>query len=207
MRTSILATAIAASLSTFALAADPIYVLRPPTVPSAAKVLPQDAFGASAPTAPTAPSAPGTPSTPGNSDDPDVLLFQSPEWVYAFENFKYQYVTFSQPPTIKASVSLSKDDGYYYKFPSGADICYTGRIDSLFGTRLGSLENGHYVTHINPQGTFDLYTIDPKKVGTYRVLITCQGPGIWDTKTNAPPITPPFYWFGSFQRIELRVTE
>ncbi|TLX16938.1 hypothetical protein [Rhizobium sp. MHM7A] len=199
LKTILLASAsLAVVTSVFA---EPIYVLRPPTVPSSAKVLPLDAFSSD----PQPPSE-GT-DTPSTSD-PDVLVYEASEWDYHWENFENNYVTFRQPAPISATISLSKDDGYYYFIPSEADNCWDSGgpngLNVLHRSRLGSLEDGKYVTHVNSEERFELITLDPKIVGTYHFLVKCEGPHMWDPEKNAPTEKPPFVYFGSFQRVTVR---
>ncbi len=161
MRKFMLATTIAASLSTGALAADPIYVLRPPTVPSAAKVLPQDAFGA-APSTPSNPTTPTIPSEPAAGAD------------YISQGYAY-YRTIPGIPAYTATISLAKDTWYRLPRPAPAEapVCHIQNSEPVVDLPFW---NG---------GSLNYITIWPKKTGHYQLAIYCTQ--IYDPKATEPP--------------------
>lgn len=195
MRKTILASAIFAVFATSALASDVIYVVRPPSVATNAKVLPQNAFGGG--------STPSQPSNPGSGVNPDTVVFQSPYWSWDLNTDNANYVTFSHPDDALASASLASGNGYLHPVPSAAGGCFLlGSYDlSLITNRLGSVKNGAFVADINDQYKYEVMKLAPKKVGTYRLVVRCEGMDIAGA-TKAPWMT-----YGQYQRVTLRVTD
>lgn len=139
------AAATAGAIASSAFAGEPIFVLRPPTVPSAAKVLPMDAFSA----------IPSTPNAPGNPSQPSAG--------YDYKSKEYDlFWNYAGIPAFTASISLSKDGYYIFKKPSMAQGCEIAEAANAQADSAFLQNNSGVGLHIRP-----------KNPGHYLLLINC----------------------------------
>jgi hypothetical protein len=199
MRTPIILSAI---LLSFAPAlAEPIYVMRPSSVPSAAAVLPNNAFASSVtPTQPDPtqpgpmhPENPHSPPMPINSaNDPNFLILQSEYWTSDFSNYRQDSVQFPTLPDLTATVDVSNGEAYVHNNPAQADHC---TVRSRWGINV--LWKSQYLQQGRATGFL------PLKVGTYNMVFDCTGSELLDPATGQPKTDRPFRQYGSFQRVKI----
>jgi hypothetical protein len=156
LRSSILVALYSAMALSSAFAQDPIYVVRPPVMQMKAKVLPQNAFSASAP------AGPSTPSAPSNSG----YVFKSRTW----DTPAYAPGEAIIRSTIdKATISLSRDTAYIYStLPNGA--CNIS--ESTTGASTKKIDV--MIVPGWPYSTLDERTIRPKVTGQLALAFYCD---------------------------------
>lgn len=180
---------------TEAATAEPVYVFRPPNLPSHSKILPVDAFRVSpvvvspgpsvpGPMHPENPHSPPMPLNPGN--DPSVVMLVSEYWGMDFANFRKDYVAFDALPDMEVQVSLSGGKGFRYTTPQSATSCF---VRSRWG--LGVLWT------MALAGWNQEVVFKPLKVGTYNMVFECEG------HRFSQPVQPPFADYGSLQRVKV----